>query len=111
MTSTFEHPAVLNSARALAGEGFDVAYANVTDGGMVDEAVGRVVADEVLADGIEMQRAVETQRAGAHVDQRTAAVADLLVEREAPARTHLCLIIGVLRLGIGQCGQLLHDVG
>ncbi len=38
VTSTFEHPAVLNSARALAGEGFDVAYANVTDGGMVDEA-------------------------------------------------------------------------
>ena len=38
VTSAFEHPAVLNSARALAGEGFDVAYANVTDGGMVDEA-------------------------------------------------------------------------
>lgn len=38
VTSTFEHPAVLNSAQALAGEGFDVAYANVTDGGMVDEA-------------------------------------------------------------------------
>lgn len=38
VTSTFEHPAVLNSARALAGEGFDVAYANVTDDGMVDEA-------------------------------------------------------------------------
>lgn len=38
VTSTFEHPAVLNSARALADEGFDVAYANVTDGGMVDEA-------------------------------------------------------------------------
>ena len=37
VTSAFEHPAVLNSARALAGEGFDVAYANVTDGGMVDE--------------------------------------------------------------------------
>ena len=37
VTSTFEHPAVLNSARALADEGFDVAYANVTDGGMVDE--------------------------------------------------------------------------
>ena len=37
VTSTFEHPAVLNSARALAGEGFDVAYASVTDGGMVDE--------------------------------------------------------------------------
>lgn len=38
VTSAFEHPAVLNSARALAGEGFDVAYANVTGGGMVDEA-------------------------------------------------------------------------
>lgn len=38
VTSAFEHPAVLNSAQALAGEGFDVAYANVTDGGMVDEA-------------------------------------------------------------------------
>ena len=38
VTSAFEHPAVLNSARALAGEGFDVAYANVTDDGMVDEA-------------------------------------------------------------------------
>ena len=38
VTSAFEHPAVLNSARALADEGFDVAYANVTDGGMVDEA-------------------------------------------------------------------------
>lgn len=38
VTSTFEHPAVLNSAQALADEGFDVAYANVTDGGMVDEA-------------------------------------------------------------------------
>ncbi len=38
VTSAFEHPAVLNSARALAGEGFGVAYANVTDGGMVDEA-------------------------------------------------------------------------
>lgn len=38
VTSTFEHPAVLNSAHALADEGFDVAYANVTDGGMVDEA-------------------------------------------------------------------------
>lgn len=38
VTSAFEHPAVLNSARALAGEGFDVAYANVTDGGVVDEA-------------------------------------------------------------------------
>ena len=38
VTSTFEHPAVLNSARALADEGFDVAYASVTDGGMVDEA-------------------------------------------------------------------------
>ena len=38
VTSTFEHPAVLNSAQALAGEGFDVAYANVTDDGMVDEA-------------------------------------------------------------------------
>ena len=38
VTSTFEHPAVLNSARALADEGFDVAYANVTDGGMVDGA-------------------------------------------------------------------------
>ena len=37
VTSAFEHPAVLNSARALADEGFDVAYANVTDGGMVDE--------------------------------------------------------------------------
>ena len=38
VTSAFEHPAVLNSARALADEGFDVAYASVTDGGMVDEA-------------------------------------------------------------------------
>ena len=38
VTSAFEHPAVLNSARALADEGFDVAYANVTDDGMVDEA-------------------------------------------------------------------------
>ena len=38
VTSAFEHPAVLNSARALAGEGFDVAYANVTGGGVVDEA-------------------------------------------------------------------------
>lgn len=38
VTSAFEHPAVLNSAQALAGEGFDVAYANATDGGMVDEA-------------------------------------------------------------------------
>ena len=38
VTSAFEHPAVLNSARALAGEGFDVAYANVTDDGIVDEA-------------------------------------------------------------------------
>lgn len=38
VTSAFEHPAVLNSAQALAGEGFDVAYANVTDDGMVDEA-------------------------------------------------------------------------
>lgn len=38
VTSAFEHPAVLNSARALADEGFDVAYANVTDGGMVDGA-------------------------------------------------------------------------
>lgn len=38
VTSTFEHPAVLNSAQALADEGFDVAYANVTDDGMVDEA-------------------------------------------------------------------------
>lgn len=38
VTSAFEHPAVLNSARSLADEGFDVAYANVTDGGMVDEA-------------------------------------------------------------------------
>lgn len=37
VTSAFEHPAVLNSAQALAGEGFDVAYANVTDDGMVDE--------------------------------------------------------------------------
>ena len=36
VTSAFEHPAVLNSARALAGEGFDVAYASVADGGMVD---------------------------------------------------------------------------
>lgn len=38
VTSAFEHPAVLNSARALADEGFDVVYASVTDGGMVDEA-------------------------------------------------------------------------
>ena len=38
VTSAFEHPAVLNSARALAGEGFGVAYANVTDDGMIDEA-------------------------------------------------------------------------
>ena len=38
VTSAFEHPAVLNSARALADEGFNVAYASVTDGGMVDEA-------------------------------------------------------------------------
>lgn len=38
VTSAFEHPAVLNSARALASEGFDVAYANVTDDGIVDEA-------------------------------------------------------------------------
>ena len=40
VTSAFEHPAVLNSARALASEGFDVAYANVTDGGMVGINVG-----------------------------------------------------------------------
>lgn len=37
VTSAFEHPAVLNTAAALACDGFDVAYAGVDAGGFVDE--------------------------------------------------------------------------
>lgn len=36
VTTAFEHPAVLNSARALAEDGFDVAYADVDERGFVD---------------------------------------------------------------------------
>ncbi len=38
VTSAFEHPAVLNTAVALAFDGFDVAYAEVNSDGFVGEA-------------------------------------------------------------------------
>ena len=81
-----------------------------TTHGLVDEAVGGIVPDEELRLGIEVQRAVQPQGAGAEVDQRAAAMADALVEREAAPRAHALQEVGVLRFGIGHLGDLLHDV-
>ena len=79
--------------------------------GLVDKPVGRLVVDEELFHGVEMQRAVQSQGACTHVDQCAAAVPDLFVEGESLPCMHAFDEIRILRFGIGQLGEFLHDIG